>query len=419
MSIYGLIIGIAIVVGVELIKKYNNTISYLDIFILLLFTLLGSRLIFVFHNIEEIKQGLINPIAIWDGGLAFYGGILGLIVAIFLISRLKRIKFFNLSDSILLFLPLIHAIGRVGNFFNYELYGLPTNLPWKIFIPLQNRYPQYIQYSFFHPVFIYESVLNLINFYILFKLFKKKVSTGVITSIYLINYSMIRLLMNTIRIDKEYFWGIETSDMFSILFLIIGIIILIMNTKEETKIAHIFSKHIMISLIALSLLSLYLNIEIPVKYQISLFSFSILIPVLISFLFRYFKLTSDFTVSQQEERPRLFFLFLIFLLISFWISIKTGDTQLIQIYTVLNITLLISTLLTMFWKVSFHMIVATLCIYIILILFKSPLLYSLLLLLPFIGWSRVYLKRHTVKQVAIGFVLTLFCILFVLTFINF
>ena len=149
MSIYGLIIGIAIVVGVELIKKYNNTISYLDIFILLLFTLLGSRLIFVFHNIEEIKQGLINPIAIWDGGLAFYGGILGLIVAIFLISRLKRIKFFNLSDSILLFLPLIHAIGRVGNFFNYELYGLPTNLPWKIFIPLQNRYPQYIQYSFF------------------------------------------------------------------------------------------------------------------------------------------------------------------------------------------------------------------------------------------------------------------------------
>ena len=110
---------------------------------------------------------------------------------------------------------------------------------------------------------------------------------------------------------------------------------------------------------------------------------------------------------------------IIFLLISFGISIKTGDTQLIQIYTVLNITLLISTLLTMFWKVSFHMIVATLCIYIILILFKSPLLYSLLLLLPFIGWSRVYLKRHTVKQVAVGFVLTFFSILFVLTFINF
>lgn len=192
-----------------------------------------------------------------------------------------------------------------------------------------------------------------------------------------------------------------------------------MNTKDKIKIAHIFSKPVMISLILLSLLTLYLKIDIPVKYQISLFSFSILLPIILSFLFRFFKLTSDFTVSQQEERPRLFFLFSILLLISFGISMKTGNTQLIQIYTVINITLLISTILTMFWKVSFHMIVATLCIFIITTLLQNPLLYSLFLLLPMIGWSRIYLKRHTVKQVIGGFVLTVFCILVVLTFANF
>jgi membrane-associated phospholipid phosphatase len=192
-----------------------------------------------------------------------------------------------------------------------------------------------------------------------------------------------------------------------------------MNTKDKIKIAHIFSKPVMISLILLSLLTLYLKIDIPVKYQISLFSFSILLPIILSFLFRFFKLTSDFTVSQQEERPRLFFLFSILLLISFGISIKTGNTQLIQIYTVINITLLISTILTMFWKVSFHMIVATLCLFIITTLLQYPLLYLLFLLLPMIGWSRIYLKRHTVKQVIGGFALTVFCILVVLTFANF
>ncbi len=419
MSIYGLIIGVAIIVGVELIKKYNHNISYLDILFILFFVLFGARLLFVFHNIEEIKQGLINPIAVWDGGLAFYGAVIGLIIALFFLSKRKRIPFLKISDSILLFLPLIHSIGRIGNFFNYELYGLPTNLPWGIYIPTENRYSQYLEYSHFHPVFIYESILNLINFYLLFKLFGKKVTTGVITSIYLINYSIIRLLMNTLRIDKEFFMGIESSDLFSILFLIIGIIILIMNTKDKTKIAHFFSKPVMISLIILSLLSLFLKIDIPIKYQISLFFFSILLPVITSFLFRFFKLTSDFTVSEQEERPRLFFLFLIFLFISLGISLKTGNTQLVQIYTVINITLLCSTLITIFWKISFHMIVATLCLFVISLFFNNPLIFLLSLPLPFIGWSRIYLNRHSLIQVLAGFVLTVSCILFVLTFINF
>ncbi len=419
MNIYGLIIGIAVVVGIELIKKYNNNISYLDILFILLFVLFGARLLFIFHNIEEIKQGVINPIALWDGGLAFYGAILGLIIALLIISKHKRIKFFKLSDSILIFLPLIHSIGRIGNFFNYELYGLPTNLPWGIFIPLKHRFSQYIDYTHFHPVFIYESILNLINFYILFKLFKKKASIGIITSIYLINYSIIRILMNTIRIDKEYFIGIETSNLFSILFLIIGIIILIMVTKNKTKFAHLFSKPIMISFILLSLISLFLKIDVSIKYQILLFFFSIILPVASSIVFRFFKLTSDFAVSEQEERPRLFFLFLIFMFISFGISLKTGNTQLIQIYTILNITFLIATFITMFWKISFHMIVATLCIFVISVLFKNPSIYLLSLTLPFIGWSRIYLKRHSLTQVIAGFVLTASCILFVLTFINF
>ncbi len=233
MNLYGLLIGIAIVIGIELIKRKNSEISYLDIFLILLLTVIGARGLFILHNLKEITQGIINPIAIWDGGLAFYGGLIGLIISLYICSRCKKIKFFKLSDNIILYLPLIHSIGRIGNFFNYELYGKPTTLPWAIFIPKEYREIGYEQFSTFHPVFLYESILNIVNFLILLTISKKYNREGLLTGVYLINYSIIRLFLNTIRIDKEYFLNIETSDLLSLLFLVIGIIIIIRYEKQK------------------------------------------------------------------------------------------------------------------------------------------------------------------------------------------
>ena len=235
MNIYGLLIGIGIITGIELIINVNKKITYTNIILLLISALIGARFLFILHNIEEIKEGIINPFAVWDGGLAFYGGLIGVLICIFIISKHKKIKFYEISDSVLLALPLIHAIGRIGNFFNYELYGKPTNLPWGIFIPLQYRDLRYTAYSHFHPVFLYESILNIINFVILLILNKKTKAKGIVTGVYLVNYAIIRLGINMLRIDKEFLLGIETSNLLSILFLFISFLLPLHSPCNEAR----------------------------------------------------------------------------------------------------------------------------------------------------------------------------------------
>ncbi len=419
MNIYGLLIGIGIVIGIELITKINKKITYTDIILLLISALIGARLLFILHNIEEIKMGIINPFAIWDGGLAFYGGLIGILLCIFFISKHKRIKYYEISDTISLTLPLMQAIGRIGNFFNYELYGKPTNLPWGIFIPIEYRNLNHISYTHFHPVFLYESILNIINFVILIFLHKKTKSKGIITGAYLVNYALIRLAMNTIRIDKELFLGIETSDLLSIIFLFIGIIIIMKQTKNKTRLAKFFSRTVMVLLIALTSASIFIKTNLTLKHQLLLIIFTFILPILLVVLFKLFDITSDLTVSKKEERPKLFLTCLVFFLISLYISFRAGNTQLLQIYTALNLTFLLGTLITFYWKISFHMILATLSVSFLIFLWNIPQSYLLISLIPLIGWSRLQLRRHSIKQVIGGTLLAAICSVIVLTFINF
>lgn len=419
MNIYGLLIGIGIITGIELITKINKKITYADIILLLISALIGARLLFLLHNIEEIKMGIINPSAVWDGGLAFYGGLIGILICIFFISRHKRLKYFKISDSILLVLPLIHAIGRTGNFFNYELYGKPTKLPWGMFIPIEYRDPNYITYTHFHPVFLYESILNIINFVILLLLHKKTKSKGIVTGAYLVNYAIIRVGMNMLRIDKEFIFGIETSNLLSIIFLFTGIIIIMKQTKNKTRLAKFFSRTVMLLLIALTSVSIFIKTNLTLKYQILLVIFTFVLPILSVVLFKLFDITSDLTVSNKEERPKLFFTFLIFFIISLYISFKSGNSQLIYLYSTLVLTFFLGTVITFWWKISFHMIIATLSILFIIFLWREPQSYLLLSLIPLIGWSRLQLRRHSIKQVIGGTLLAAICSVIVLTFINF
>lgn len=422
MSIYGLIIGIAVVVGIELIKRSSNTLTYKNILVILISSLLGARILFLLHNIAEIQAGTVIPYAIWDGGLAFFGGLIGLLLSTYLISRKRSLHYFKLTDSLLLFLPLIQSIGRIGNFFNYELYGKPTSFPWGIFIPEEYRQEPFINFTHYHPVFLYESILNLLTFVILI-LFKKKLKTpGLITGIYLISYSIIRLLMNTLRIDKEYFLIFETSDLLSAIFLISGILIIINHMKKESiknQLAKILSSTATLSLILLAVISIFHHINLSLEYELLLLLLSVVIPFLAIILFKVLGITSDLNVTKREERTRLFGVMAIAFLLALLLSFKTGDVRLITIYTTLNLTFLLGLLITIFEKISFHMIWSILSIFFILYLWQIPSLYLLLLLIPLIGWSRLQLKRHTLRQVILGTLLTSICILLVLTFLKF
>jgi phosphatidylglycerol:prolipoprotein diacylglycerol transferase len=232
MSIYGLIIGIAVVVGIEIVQKQIN-LKEIHLLIPIILALIGARALYLLHNIEEILAGQIKIFNVWDGGLALFGALIGILLGTYIISKLLKRSFLKLSDTFFTYIPLLQAFGRIGNYFNNELYGKPTNLPWAIEIPQENRLQGYENFSTFHPTFLYEGILNLILFAVLIYFSKKVKADGILLSIYLIGYSLIRLLLNRIRIDGEYIFGIETSDLLSVIFLIIGIVLISLRYRRH------------------------------------------------------------------------------------------------------------------------------------------------------------------------------------------
>lgn len=418
MSIYGLLIGICVVIGFELIRKKIPRFTILDSLLLILSALIGSRILFLLHNIEEIQSEIVKPFNLWDGGLAIYGAIFGILLAIIVIAKRKDINFFEISDPILLYLPLLQSIGRIGNYFNKELYGIPTNLPWAIEIPIENRLPGYEQYSLFHPTFAYEAILNILLFLSLKYLSKKNIK-GAISGVYLIGYSLIRLLINLLRVDKEYFLLIETSDLFSGIFLGLGLLILIMisDNKWKKKLARFFSRPVMLFLIVLASIVFVTESSITTTYAYIISILTFVVPLATILLFKRLGIISDINATKREERPRLYIVMLISFLISLYITFLSGESSLITVFLVINLTFVIGFVITFFWKISYHMIWSVLSLFVIFYILQNPYTLLLVILLPFIAWSRIERKRHTLAQLIAGVVLPLICITLVLTFV--
>jgi phosphatidylglycerol:prolipoprotein diacylglycerol transferase len=141
-----------------------------------------------------------------DGGLGIYGGIAGGALGLFWYSRRQRLPAIALADLAVIGMALGQVFGRWGNFFNQELYGRPTDLPWGISIDPQHILPGYGEVDRFHPAFLYESLWSLLTFLVLLTLLKRhsrKLMTGDLTALYLIFYSVGRILLETVRLDSK------------------------------------------------------------------------------------------------------------------------------------------------------------------------------------------------------------------------
>ena len=175
-----------------------------------------------------------TALLIWEGGLGIIGALLGGILAILIYTRRHQLNLWRWLDIVAPGMLLAQAIGRWGNYFNQELYGPPTNLPWGILITDANqRIPPYndlttypLETTLFHPVFLYESLWNLIGFVLLIWLGRKYASRlldGDILSGYLIWYSVGRLLLETLRPDAWVAFGIPVAQIISVVLILIGL----------------------------------------------------------------------------------------------------------------------------------------------------------------------------------------------------
>ncbi len=177
-------------------------------------------------NFGDFHFSLPAAFAIWEGGIAIHGAILGGCGALFLFCQKHRIKFLQLADGIAPALILGQAIGRWGNFFNSEAFGTPTDLPWKLYIPPDRRPLEYASYSFFHPTFLYESIWNGGVFVLLLFVLVKYPSSkdGTFVFLYLVFYSLGRLWIEGLRTDSLMFGSLRVAQLISLAAIVLGIV---------------------------------------------------------------------------------------------------------------------------------------------------------------------------------------------------
>lgn len=175
--------------------------------------------------------------AIWEGGIAIFGALIGGAVGAYLGCLWTGIRFWTFADALAPGLLLAQAMGRFGNWFNHELYGLPTDLPWGLEIDSDNSaFPSGLaEGTLFHPTFLYEVIWNLLGvFFLLWIGQRLRLQWGKLFAVYLIWYSAGRVVWESIRIDpSEIILGLRSNVWASIISIVIGLVILVVQTRRH------------------------------------------------------------------------------------------------------------------------------------------------------------------------------------------
>ncbi|KGF73283.1 diacylglyceryl transferase [Neosynechococcus sphagnicola sy1] len=233
---YGLLIAIAVLVGINLSqflaqRRQVNPEIMADLAIWLVIAAIPcARLYYVAFQWQEYAADPSKIIAIWQGGIAIHGAILGGMAAALLFARLRRVPFWQLADLVAPALILGQTIGRWGNFFNSEAFGRPTDLPWKLYIPPTHRPLGYTNFEYFHPTFLYESLWDLSVFALLLSLFfwslhrQPPLKVGTLFLVYLVSYSLGRLWIEGLRMDSLMLGPLRIAQLVSLGAIALGVI---------------------------------------------------------------------------------------------------------------------------------------------------------------------------------------------------
>lgn len=239
----GLLIALGIAAGALLSAReaqrshYDPEIIYHLFLPLTIWAMIGARLWHILTpSLSSVELGLTTQyyfshltdfVAFWIGGFGIPGAWIGGALALYYFARKNEFPFLELADIIAPGLALAQAIGRLGNYFNQELYGLPTNLPWKIFIDPSHRLSGFEKVNFYHPLFAYEAIWSFANMIFLLWLarrFDGILKAGDIFLAYLGFYSLGRFLLEFLRLDISVVNGVNINQVFfATVFICAGI----------------------------------------------------------------------------------------------------------------------------------------------------------------------------------------------------
>ena len=232
--IFGIIIGWLLckkilIKNTNINEKFDDYITYLIIGIIL-----GGRLGYIiFYNFNYYLDNFFDIFKIWQGGMSFHGGLLGIIVASIIFAKKNNQDSFVYMDLVSLVAPIGIFFGRLANFINSELYGTTSNVPWSvIFVKVDNLSR--------HPSQLYEAILEGIVLFLILMHFRKKnylTKPGLISGLFLIFYSIFRFIIEFYRVPDEHIgyvaFNLSIGQIISLVFLIIGTIVFYL--KNENK----------------------------------------------------------------------------------------------------------------------------------------------------------------------------------------
>ena len=230
---YGLVIGLVIVGAIEFVKKllakFGSIPQNIDFLLWgsLPVMLVFARVWHLFTDWHLYSQNMLRIFYVWQGGLSIFGAFLGVLLYSLLIVKfgfIRKEQLWQLLDTVAIIFPAAIGFGRLANYFNYELYGLPTNLPWKIFIPESYRVSRYLETEYYHPLFLYEMIfgvsLTLLQFLILKN---KKYQLGsqsfILSSLFI--YLTWRFLLDWLRVERPLVFSSFSINQVILFFLIL------------------------------------------------------------------------------------------------------------------------------------------------------------------------------------------------------
>jgi len=230
---YGIAYVLGFLLGIYLIKQINQGYQkriknkQIDDFFIwsVIGVILGGRIGYVlFYQTATILTDPINILFIWKGGMSFHGGLIGIIISIFLFSKKYSIDFFQLSDLVSSVAPIGLFFGRLANFINVELYGRVTDFPLAMIYPSIDQAPR-------HPSQLYEAFFEGVVLFIILRFFNKKNYSqnnfGFITSLFLILYGIFRFLIEFLREPDAHigliFNSVTMGQLLSVPLVIIGV----------------------------------------------------------------------------------------------------------------------------------------------------------------------------------------------------
>jgi phosphatidylglycerol---prolipoprotein diacylglyceryl transferase len=245
---YGLCIALSIVVatwltGRELSRKdYDPALALDALFLVVPLGFIGAR---IYHVVTDYDLYAEDPIpgvfAVWNGGLGIYGAVAGGFLGLILFGWYRGVSPLIIADAAAPGLILAQAIGRWGNYFNQELFGRPSDLPWAIRISPENRPVQFADTEAFHPTFLYESIWNLLICFVLLwvaRRFAERLRDGDLVLLYVSLYSVGRFFVETLRVDPAFLIGGSIrGNLFvsSVLALGCAMILLLRHSRPPRK----------------------------------------------------------------------------------------------------------------------------------------------------------------------------------------